>query len=332
MDQEKNNANGKSRRPIVYIKRTIILVLLFSLVYFMYTKIVTHNKKEEILKAAEMKKQEELKKKEEKKKQEAQKQKEQEEQVKQAQAAEQPAEGPPQEINENAQLDQYLQNIGFSGTAVIVKNGKVLVNKGYGMANKEKQVPNNSETTFYIGSISKAFVATAIMQLKDQHKLNVEDTIAKYIPDFPQGNSIQLKHLLTHTSGIPEYEQGAEDISHEELIKRIGKQKRIGSPGEKWKYSDSNYSILAYIAEKVSGQPLEEYIKQHIFAPAGMKHSGFGRELEQTRFPSTGYKIVNNNMTTPNIPSMSQLYGCGDIYIQVHMIYIYLMKHFSLES
>ncbi|PEF34479.1 serine hydrolase domain-containing protein [Bacillus wiedmannii] len=314
MDQEKNNANGKARRPIVYIKRTIILVLLFSLVYFMYTKIVAHNKKEETLKAAaEMKKQEELKKKEEeKKKQEAQKQKEQEEQeeqeeqVKQAQAVEKPAEGPPQEINENAQLDQYLQNAGFSGTAVIVKNGKVLLNKGYGMANKEKQVPNNSETTFYIGSISKAFVATAIMQLKDQNKLNVEDTVAKYIPDFPQGNGIQLKHLLTHTSGIPEYEQGTEDISHEELIKRIGKQKRVGSPGEKWKYSDSNYSILAYIAEKVSGQP-----------------------LEQTRFPSTGYKIVNNNMTTPNIPSMSQLYGCGDIYTSAHDLYLFNEALFS---
>ncbi len=235
MDQEKNTVNGKVRRPIVYIKRTIILILLFSIVYFMYTKIVAHNKKEETLKAAaEMKKQEELKKKEEeKKKQEAQKQKEQEEQVKQAQAIEQPTEGPPQEINENAQLDQYLQNAGFSGTAVIVKNGKVLLNKGYGMANKEKQVPNNSETTFYIGSISKAFVATAIMQLKDQNKLQVEDTVAKYIPDFPQGNSIQLKHLLTHTSGIPEYEQGTEDISHEELIKRIGNQKRIAGPGEK---------------------------------------------------------------------------------------------------
>ena len=66
------------------------------------------------------------------------------------------------------------------------------------------------------------------MQLKDQNKLQVEDTVAKYIPDFPQGNNIQLKHLLTHTSGIPEYEQGKEDISHEELIKRIGNQKRIG--------------------------------------------------------------------------------------------------------
>ena len=116
----------------------------------MYTKIVAHNKKEETLKAAaELKKQEELKR---KKKKEARstKQKEQEEQVKQVQAVEKPAEGPPQEINENAQLDQYLQNAGFSGTAVIVKNGKVLLNKGYGMANKEKQVPNNSETTFIL--------------------------------------------------------------------------------------------------------------------------------------------------------------------------------------
>ena len=161
------------------------------------------------------------------------------------------------------------------------------------------------------------------MQLKDQNKLQVEDTVAKYIPDFPQGNNIQLKHLLTHTSGIPEYEQGKEDISHEELIKRIGNQKHIGGPGEKWKYSDSNYSILAYIAEKVSGQSLEEYIKQHIFATAGMKHSGFGTALEQTRFPSTGYKIVNNNMTTPNIPSMSQLYGCGDIYTSAHDLYLF---------
>ena len=147
----KNNANGKVRRPIVYIKRTIILVLLLSIVYFMYTKIVAHNKKEEALKAEEMKKQEELKRKKKKKQEvQKQKQKEQEEQVKQAQVAEKPAEGPPQEINENAQLDQYLQNTGFSGTAVIVKNGKVLLNKGYGMANKEQKVPNNSETTFIL--------------------------------------------------------------------------------------------------------------------------------------------------------------------------------------
>ncbi len=150
-------------------------------------KIVAHNKKEETLKASS-RNEETRRAKKRKKKKRSKKQKkqiEQEEQVKQAQGAEQPAEGPPQEINENAQLDQYLQKTGFSGTAVIVKNGKVLLNKGYGMANKEKQVPNNSETTFYIGSISKAFVATAIMQLKDQNKLNVEGYDCEVYSRFP---------------------------------------------------------------------------------------------------------------------------------------------------
>ena len=181
----------------------------------MYTKIVAHNKKEETLKAAaEMKKQEELKRKKKKRNKKYRSKTKRAGRTSEASAScGEASRGPPQEINENAQLDQYLQNAGFSGTAVIVKNGKVLLNKGYGMANKEQKVPNNSETTFYIGSISKAFVATAIMQLKDQNKLQVEDTVAKYIPNFPQGNSIQLKHLLTHTSGIPEYEQGKEDIS-----------------------------------------------------------------------------------------------------------------------
>ncbi len=176
-------------------------------------------------------------KKEEASKKTEQQPKQQEQTVK---AAEQPVEGPPQDINENAELDQYLQSKGFSGTAVVVKNGKVLLNKGYGLANQEKKIPNNSETTFYIGSISKAFVATAIMQLKDQNKLQTEDIVTKYIPGFPHGEGLKLSHLLTHTSGIPEYEAGSEDISHEELLKRIGEQKRLANPG-------GNGSILTLI-------------------------------------------------------------------------------------
>ncbi|MDM5153291.1 serine hydrolase domain-containing protein [Bacillus sp. DX1.1] len=310
----------KSQKPIIYIKRTVIFSVLFALVYFGYTKIISHNKKENELKVATEIKKETVQKQPEKPAEQSQ----------QAHEAEQPVEeGPPQEINENAQLDEYLKSKNFSGTAVVVKNGKVLLNKGYGLANREKNVPNNSDTTFYIGSITKAFVATAIMQLKDQNKLQTEDTVAKYIPDFPQGGEIKLAHLLTHTSGIPEYEAGADQISHDELLKRIGQQKRLFNPGAKWKYSDSNYSVLAYIAEKVSGQPLEEYIKQHIFNVIGMKHSGFGTELEQTKYPSTGYKIKNNNMTTPAIPSMSQLYGCGDIYTTANDLYLFNEALFS---
>ncbi|AWC59708.1 serine hydrolase domain-containing protein [Bacillus cytotoxicus] len=321
MEQEKDSVNPKVRRPMVYIRGIVILSLVFLIVYFGYTKIMSHSKKENMLKVATK-----VNKKEEASKKTEQQPKQPEQTVK---AAEQPVEGPPQDINENAELDQYLQSKGFSGTAVVVKNGKVLLNKGYGLANQEKKIPNNSETTFYIGSISKAFVATAIMQLKDQNKLQTEDIVTKYIPGFPHGEGLKLSHLLTHTSGIPEYEAGSEDISHEELLKRIGEQKRLANPGGKWEYSDSNYSILAYIVEKVSGQPLEEYIKQHIFDVIGMKNSGFGRALEQTRYPSTGYKIVNNNMTTPAIPSMSQLYGCGDIYTSAYDLYLFNEGLFS---
>ncbi|MCX2827851.1 MULTISPECIES: serine hydrolase domain-containing protein [Bacillus] len=320
MNEEKDSVSVKARRPVTYIKRTVILIVLFSLVYFAFTKNTSHNKKENALKATK-----------EVKKETVQKQAEQPPEVPQQanKEVEQPVQGPPQEINENAQLDEYLKSKNFSGTAVVVKNGKVLLNKGYGLANQAKKILNNSETTFYIGSISKAFVATATMQLKDQNKLQTEDTIAKYIPSFPRGSEVKLVHLLTHTSGIPEYEAGADDISHEELLKRIGQQKRLFNPGEKWKYSDSNYSILGYIVEKVSGQPLEEYIKQHIFDVVGMKNSGFGTELEKTKYPSTGYKIVNNNMTVPAIPSMSQLYGNGDIYTSANDLYLFNEALFS---
>ncbi|WP_459502199.1 serine hydrolase domain-containing protein [Bacillus sp. C1] len=324
MKEEKDSGSRKvRRRPVTYIKRIVIFGVLCSLIYLGYTKITSHNKKENTLKTTTAVK------KETEQKQAEQTQPEQTSEAPQQVKAEQPAEGPPQEINENAKLDEYLKSKNFSGTAVVVKNGKILLNKGYGLANREKNTPNNSETTFYIGSISKAFVATAIMQLKEQNKLQTEDLIAKYIPDFPKGSEVKLVHLLTHTSGIPEYEAGTGDISHEELLKRIGQQKRLFNPGEKWEYSDSNYSILGYIVEKVSGQPLEEYIKQHIFDVVGMKNSGFGTALEKTKYPSTGYKIVNNNMTVPAVPNMSQLYGNGDIYTSANDLYLFNEALFS---
>ncbi|WP_242220812.1 serine hydrolase [Bacillus cereus group sp. BfR-BA-01380] len=295
----------KSRKPIVYIKRTIILSLLFTLIYWGYAKIISNNKEKETLQAMKEVKKEVKKEVIEKPKEEL------------------VAQQPPQEINNNAELDKYVKSKNFSGTAVVVKNGKVLLNKGYGLANQEKNVANNSETSYYIGSITKAFIATSIMQLKEQNKLNTEDTVAKYIPDFPRGKEIKLVHLLTHTSGIPEYSEGSENISHEELIKRIGHQKLAFPPGSKWKYSDSNYSVLAYIAEKVSGQSLEDYIQKNIFEVAGMKHSGFGDKFQQGEYPSTGYKIVDNKMTTPALPSMSQLFGCGDVYMTAYDLYLF---------
>lgn len=295
----------------------VIICVLFLLVYVGYTKIISHNKEQRALKVTAELEKEAVKQQPEKKQT-----KQQEQHTPDKEAGSFDA-GPPQEINENTQLDEYLKSKNFSGTAVVVKNGKILLNKGYGLANQEKNVANNSETTHYIGSITKAFVATSIMQLKEQNKLNIQDTVAKYIPDFPRGGEIKLVHLLTHTSGIPEYSEGSENITQEELIQRIGKQKLAFPPGSQWKYSDSNYSVLAYIIEKVSEQSLQDYIQKNIFEVVGMKHSGFGDQFQQGKYPSTGYKIVDNKMTTPTLPSMSQLFGCGDIYMTAYDLYLF---------
>lgn len=230
---------------------------------------------------------------------------------------------PPNEINLAPEIDQYLSKIHFNGSALIVKDQKILLNKGYGFANFDKKIPNQANNFYYIGSISKVFVSTSIMQLQELGKLNVSDPVSKYIPSFPNGNMIKLFHLLTHTSGIPEHSQTSEQISHDALMNKIGQNPLMFQPGTKWGYSDSNYSILAYIVEKVSGEPYEQYVKKHIFAKAKMHNTGFGNNIPKQENLSIGYKYKQKEIYTPSIPNMSQLFGCGDIYSTPFDMYLF---------
>lgn len=220
-------------------------------------------------------------------------------------------------------IDKYLKSIHFNGSAIVVKDNKILLNKGYGFANLEKKEENNSATVFYIGSITKVFISTAVMQLQAQGRLNIHDPLSKYIPGFPNGNKILLYHLLTHTSGIPEHSETEQKISHDELIKKIERGTLMFQPGTQWGYSDSNYSILASIVEKVSGEPLEGYVKSHIFKQAGLKHTGFGADYYQEQYASKGYKKKNEEFISPSLPDMSQLFGCGDIYTTPYDMYLF---------
>ncbi len=230
---------------------------------------------------------------------------------------------PAEEVNNDPAIDQYLKSLNFSGTALVVKDNKVIINKGYGYADIEKKLQNNSGTVYYIGSITKVFISTAIMQLQEKGKLNINDSLSQYIPDFPNGNQIKLYHLLTHSSGIPEHSESFEKISHDQLIKKIAIGKLKFKPGTNWNYSDSNYAILAYIAEKQAGEPLEQYIKTHVFIPAGLKHTGFGEDFSKQTFPSKGYKIKENQLVSPALPNMSQLFGSGDIYTTAYDMYLF---------
>lgn len=227
------------------------------------------------------------------------------------------------DVNNDSKIDEYLKSLKFNGSVLVVKNNKVVLNKGYGYADFENKLPNNSETAFYIGSITKVFISTAIMQLQEQGKLNINDPLSKYVPDFPNGNQIKLFHLLTHTSGIPEHSETNQKISHDDLIKKIEKGHLKFQPGTNWDYSDSNYSILAYIVEKITKVPLNLYVKEHIFNKADMKNTGFGDTYYQEPFPSKGFKQKDNVMISPALPDMSQLFGCGDIYTTPYDMYLF---------
>ncbi|MDP4083687.1 MAG: serine hydrolase domain-containing protein [Bacillota bacterium] len=241
------------------------------------------------------------------------------------------------DINRSPVIDAYLKGLHFNGSVIVVKNDKIILNKGYGFADFEKKRVNNSQTDFYIGSITKVFISTSIMQLQEKGKLNINDLLSKYIPEFPGGNKIKLFNLLTHTSGIPEHSESQQMISHDDLMKKIEGGHLKFQPGTKWNYSDSNYSILAYIVEKITGQPLDRYVKEHIFNIAGMKHTGFGTEIYHEPFYPKGYKIKDNRMISTTLPNMSQLFGCGDIYSTPYDMYLfdknlYSGKFFSKKS
>ncbi|MBC6316762.1 serine hydrolase domain-containing protein [Listeria grandensis] len=226
-------------------------------------------------------------------------------------------------VTDNTEIDQYLESIGFSGTALVYREGKIVLNKGYKDANRETNAANTPDTAYYIGSSQKAVIATAILQLEERGKLQVSDPVSQYLPDFPNGDRITLKNLLNHTSGIVGHTEENVKITPADLIKDIEAQGIKRKPG-KWDYNDSNYSVLAYIVEQISGEKLMSYIQKNIFEPAGMKHSGIYTTYNKEKQPSIGYSIQKDGTyKTPYLPDLSQLYGCGDMYMTATDMYLF---------
>jgi len=185
------------------------------------------------------------------------------------------APAPDSKLGEN--LDRWLVAAGFRGSVLVSKGGTVLLRKGYGMADREKGVPYDADTVFTVGSITKQFTAAAILKLEMQRKLHVEDAIGKYIPGVPEDKRpITLHQLLTHTSGLDSDFAGDFDpVSRDEYVKRIFASKLRSKPGGAYFYANSGYSLLGAIIEIVSGLSYEEYLRDNLFLPAGMRDTGY---------------------------------------------------------
>ncbi len=220
--------------------------------------------------------------------------------------------------------DEFKAN-RFAGSALVVREGKVILRAAYGQANAEHNIPNTPETKFRIGSITKQFTATAIMQLRENGKLKLDDTLDKYFTPCPEPwKKVTVHHLLTHTSGIPSYTSDAE------LMKRMALSMPLDSliatfrdkalefePGSKYVYDNSGYALLGAIIEKVSGLSYEHYLRQNIFEPAGMKNTGYDRF--ETVLPNRASGFVREGGVLKHAPymSMSLPFAAGALYSTV---------------
>jgi CubicO group peptidase (beta-lactamase class C family) len=190
-------------------------------------------------------------------------------------------------------------NQDFNGNVLVAENGKILYEKSFGYADFSSKRINTVNTLFPIASITKTFTATAILQQIEKGKLRLTDSAAEYLHDFPYPK-ITIRHLLSHTSGIPPYNVFFSSLreanpnrifTNADFLSGLNANKSplVYQPGESWNYDNTNYIVLALILEKVSGESYGEYIKKHILRPAGMNHTVFFPFL----FDSSKNKIKN---------------------------------------
>ena len=227
-------------------------------------------------------------------------------------------------------VEPYVRTHNFSGSVLLAHKGQVLVNKGYGMANYELDVPNTPRTKFHIASISKTFTAAAIMILAERGQLSPEDPVAKVIPGYPNGDRLTIHHLLVHTSGIPnindfpEYDRISRfPQTPQSLVEVFKDRPLVMKPGERYSYSNSNYNLLADIIEKVSGRKYGDFLRQNIFEPLGMTCSGHdGDAAALIKDRASGY-IPAGVSDLENAPLLdwSAKTGNGSVYTTVEDLY-----------
>jgi CubicO group peptidase (beta-lactamase class C family) len=227
-------------------------------------------------------------------------------------------------------IDEFLTALveqdQFMGSILVARDGKMLISKGYGMANLELEVPNTPQTKFRLASVTKQFTAMAILQLQQQGKLNVHDPICKYIRDCPKAwQPITIHHLLTHTSGIHDYwgtldieDFEKKSVSPIQIIDRFRDLPLDFVPGESYYYSNSGYALLGYIIEKVSGQPYAIFLENNIFEPLQMMDTGYDNNRMVIKNRAAGYSSTAANVAYID---MSVCYAAGGLYSTVEDLF-----------
>jgi CubicO group peptidase (beta-lactamase class C family) len=233
----------------------------------------------------------------------------------------------------DAFLAQWDKN-DMPGCAVgAVKDGKLVYKRGFGMANLDYDVPNTPATLFNLASASKPFTAMSIALLAQQGKLSLDDDIRKYVPEIPKyEDTITIRHLLYHTSGIREYQalvffggfSPDNALSDKTVLNALARQKNISfKPGTKHQYSNSNYHLLGIIVGRVSGKSLRAFAEENIFKPLGMKNTRyFDNRFEVVKNRATGYRVGQDKSIRVR-SSLFDLVGGGGVLTTIEDLYLW---------
>lgn len=211
----------------------------------------------------------------------------------------------------------------FSGAILIAKNGVPVFEEAYGFADRKKKIPNRIGTKFNIGSINKSFTSLAVRKLAAEKKLSLEDTIGKFLPDYPNkvaASMVRVRHLLAMSSGIgdffgPRYEAADKEkiLTLAEYLPLFADQPLAFEPGQGNLYSNGGYIVLGLIIEKITGQDYYDYIRDNIYRPAGMTDSGWTRKADAVPGLAVGYVREGSSWKTnyDSLPGIGSSAGGG---------------------
>jgi D-alanyl-D-alanine carboxypeptidase len=212
----------------------------------------------------------------------------------------------------SARADQLAKQDRFSGTVLVARHGKILLQQAWGRANRETGAPNTLDTQFRLGSMNKMFTAIATLQLVEAGKIALDDPIGKYLTDYPNrdvASKVTVRHLLTHTGGTgdifgPDFEKNRLTLrEHADYLKLYGSRGLDGEPGQRFRYSNYGFVLLGALIEKVTGLSYYDYVRDKIFLPAGMTSTASLPETDRVPHRAVGY-LRKNAQWVPNTDTL----------------------------
>jgi CubicO group peptidase (beta-lactamase class C family) len=234
----------------------------------------------------------------------------------------------PQQLD--ALVAAYAKAGQFNGTVLVAQHGKVIFTKGYGLANREWNQPNAADTKFRIGSLTKQFTAMLVMQLVEKGRLRLDGPVSDYLPNYPKpnGDKITLHHLLSHTSGIPNFAASAAretasllPTTPQAAVRDFSALPLEFEPGSTYRYSNSGYILLGAIIEQVTNKPYAQVLAENILQPLHMQDTGY--DLPGTVLPkrAAGYEKTATGVVNTAYLDMTGPYAAGSMYSTVDDLY-----------